>query len=67
MIALIKLVSILTGIFTGASLLSGSSIAFTTWYSFPKELSDFIIILLTLTSLVYTINKSLLYILIRLK
>lgn len=57
MTSIMKIIATLAGLFIGASLLSGSCVAFTTWYALPKELSNFIITLLTLTSLVIIINK----------
>lgn len=48
--ALINFLFVILGVLVGASLLSGSSVAFNSWYSFPTEYSRFILVILTFHS-----------------
>lgn len=48
--ALAKFFTIILSVLVGSSLLSGSSVAFLAWYSFPVGFSKFILIVITFHS-----------------
>lgn len=53
---LIKMLSVFLGVFFGASLLSGSSITCSSWYSAPAELSRLFISIIVPISLMFFIK-----------
>ncbi len=54
---LIKILSVLLGVFLGASLLSGSSISCASWYSAPPELSRLLISIIVPLSIMLFMKK----------
>lgn len=47
---LIRFLLVILGVLIGASLLSGSSVAFHSWYAFPAECSNLLLIVITFQS-----------------
>lgn len=54
---MIKILSVLLGVFLGASLLSGSSISCPSWYSAPPELSNLLISIIVPLSIMLFMKK----------